>query len=78
MGGIKYPQCDLCSESAPNSVIKIPNGMTQVVVIHLCNTCYKMWKEQEELSRRKEVSPSERVVEKQESVFKVESEKGDR
>ena len=52
---IKYPKCDLCDEEAPNSVIKIPNGMTQTVVVHLCRGCYVMWKEQEILCKREEV-----------------------
>jgi hypothetical protein len=52
---IKYAKCDLCDADAPNSIIKIPNGMTQVVVIHLCKNCYVMWNEQEVLSRREEV-----------------------
>jgi len=56
---IKYPRCDLCDADAPNSVIKIPNGMKQTVVIHLCKNCYVMWKDQEVLSKREEVNHSE-------------------
>ena len=55
----KCPRCDLCDADAPNSVIKVPNGMKQTVVIHLCNGCYAMWKEQEILAKREEVEKNE-------------------